>query len=155
MSDTESYSGSCLCGAIRFRLTPPTLFCAHCYCRFCRQAHGAAFVTWTGVPESSFDIEQGEEQLSWFASSRQSQRGFCSRCGTTLLFKSTLAPGEIHIARACIEAEIDREPQAHVFCDHKVDWISITDELPRLDRNSESLIKYQQVEPLPEAEGRE
>ena len=151
MSDPETYTGSCLCGAVRFRLTPPTLFCAHCHCRYCRQAHGAAFVTWTGVPESRLDLEQGEELLTWFASSRQSRRCFCSRCGTTLFFTSTLAPGEVHIARACIEGEIDRVPQAHVFCDHQVDWISITDQLPRLDSSSEALVKYQQVEPLPAA----
>jgi hypothetical protein len=101
MSEPKTYPGRCQCGAIRFRITPPTLFCAHCHCRYCRQAHGAAFVTWVGVNEGQLDLEQGDEQLTWFASSRQSRRGFCSRCGGTLFFKSTLAPGETRSPGPC------------------------------------------------------
>jgi hypothetical protein len=41
--------GSCLCGAVRFEADLPTLFLCHCHCHWCRVAHGAAFVTWTGV----------------------------------------------------------------------------------------------------------
>jgi hypothetical protein len=147
-----TYSGQCQCGVIRFKITPPTLFCAHCHCRYCRQAHGAAFVTWVGVGEGQLDLEQGEQQLTWFASSRQSRRGFCSCCGSTLFFESTLAPGEIHIARASIDGDIDRNPQVHAFCDHQVDWFTISDGLPRLDSSSDSLVKYRQVTPLTESE---
>lgn len=46
--------GGCLCGAVRYVITLPTKWCAHCHCSMCRRAHGAAFVTWAGVPSQSF-----------------------------------------------------------------------------------------------------
>ena len=32
MSDAQRVPGACLCGAVRFTITLPTLFCAHCHC---------------------------------------------------------------------------------------------------------------------------
>lgn len=143
----DTISGSCLCGSVRFSVTPPTLFCAHCHCRFCRKAHGAALVTWFGAAEERFALDS-DEHLRWYQSSKQSRRGFCSRCGSTLLFTSKLAPGEVHIARAFVDGAIDREPMGHVFFDHHVDWLEITDELPRYDSSNEALAKYCQIEEL-------
>lgn len=144
MSD---FQGHCLCGAVAFRVTPPTLFCAHCHCGFCRLAHGAAFVTWVGVREDGFSFEQGEELMRWYQSSAQSRRGFCSRCGATMLYVSTLSPGEVHVARAYVVGEIDREPRAHVFFDHRVPWVTVNDELKKVGSDDPRLEKYRQVEP--------
>jgi hypothetical protein len=141
----DDFEGHCICGSVRFTVAPPTLFCAHCHCRFCRLAHGAPFVTWVGVPEEQFSFSRGEDLVTWHRSSQQSRRGFCSRCGSTMFYVSTLSPGEIHIARSQIEGEIDREPRAHVFFDQRVGWISVDDDLLRVDSESEVLAKYKQV----------
>ena len=146
MSDTPEFEGACLCGAVRFAARPPTLFCAHCHCCFCRGAHGAAFVTWVGVPEERFRILEGEDRLTWYASSNQGRRGFCSTCGSTMFYTSSLCPGEVHIARANVESRIDREPELHVFFDSRVDWFSCSDELVRLDSDSELLEQFKKVE---------
>lgn len=142
----ERYEGQCLCGAVRFAVTPPTLFCVHCHCRFCRTAHGAPLVTWAGVREDRFVYTAGEDLIHWYQSSPQSRRGFCSICGATLFYASSLSPGEIHVARALIEGEIDRAPQAHVFYDHRLLWFECTDELPKIDSSSKVLEKYQVVQ---------
>ena len=144
---SDNIHGSCLCGAVRYTATPPTLFCAHCHCRYCRRAHGAAFVTWLGVSESAFELTAGDDELRWYASSPQSRRGFCSVCGTTLFYSSTLNPDEIHIALATADGPIDQEPQAHVFSDHQVPWIQLGDDLPRYTNDSEELAKYREVDP--------
>ena len=142
----ERFEGHCLCGAVRFAITPPTLFCVHCHCRFCRAAHGAPLVTWAGAREDRFAYTAGEDLVRWYQSSPQSRRGFCSVCGSTLFYVSTLSPGEIHVARALIPGDIDRAPQAHVFFDHHQSWLECTDELPKIDSSSQILEKYQAVE---------
>ena len=139
------YHGQCLCGAVRFTIEPPSLFCAHCHCRSCRGAHGAAFVTWVGAADERFALSAGEDNLTWYESSEQSTRGFCTTCGTTLFYTSTLSPGEIHVALAAVEDTIDREPQAHVFHDHRVPWFRCTDGLPKIESTDPRLEKYTAV----------
>ena len=124
--------GGCLCGAIRFEVTPPTKWCAHCHCSLCRRAHGAAFVTWFGADRSSFELVTGADELSWYQSTPAARRGFCSRCGSTIFFESERWADEVHIALACMEDAIDRSPKTHVFYDSHVDWIELGDELQRL-----------------------
>ena len=144
MSETE---GSCLCGAVRFRATGPSLFCAHCHCAWCRKAHGAAFVTWIGWPEGSVAVTAAGDALVWFRSSEQSRRAFCSTCGTTLFYASTLCPGELHDARALVDGPVDRAPSAHIFTDQRVDWIELHDELPQVGGEKGALAKFRAVPP--------
>ena len=140
-----SFEGHCLCGSVRFSVRQPTIFCAHCHCRFCRMAHGAAFVTWVGVPEQQFTLAAGTELLSWYQSSIQSRRGFCSKCGSTMFYTSNVSPGEIHIARPYIDGDIGHDPEAHVFFDQRVHWITVSDSLPRITSDSTVLEKYKDV----------
>jgi hypothetical protein len=141
--------GGCLCGAVRFSVEPPTLFCCHCHCAWCRRAHGAAFVTWFGAAESRFALTAGEGRLKWYASSAPSERGFCDTCGTTMFFRSKLAPGEVHVALACVDGEIDRAPALHLFYEAHVPWYEPTDELPRYGREHPGLEKYQAIARAP------
>jgi hypothetical protein len=140
-----TYEGRCLCGQLRYSVGAPTLFCAHCHCRYCREAHGAAFVTWVGAALDRFAITAGEGLLRWYASSEQSERGFCANCGTTLFFRSTLCPGEMHVTRASLPGPIDREPQLHCFHDQRVAWAGATDDLPKYDTCDPGLAKYRAI----------
>jgi hypothetical protein len=151
--ESNEARGGCLCGAVRFTGQGPFLFCAHCHCHWCRRAHGAAFVTWLGVRDTSFALSSGASDLRWFASSEQSERGFCTKCGTTLFFRSTLAAGEVHVALACVESDlipIPMNPQSHVFYDARVPWIVMGDDLPKLDRDHAGIKKYQAIAKSPD-----
>jgi len=94
----------------------------------CQFAHGAAFVTWVGYPVDAVELK--EDFLQWYQSSEKAERGFCKACGTTLFFKSSKWPGELHIARALIEGELDREPEGHAHYDTHVAWVATDDDLP-------------------------
>jgi hypothetical protein len=145
MPPNDSITGGCLCGAVRYEADLPSLFCVHCHCRFCRRAHGAAYVTWFGVKEAGFRLTEGADALRWYASSKQSRRGFCAHCGTTLLFQSQVSPAEMHIALASADGPIDRAPTAHVFFDQRAAWLASGDDLPRLDSDSPHLAQYRNV----------
>ena len=132
MVDDSVCVGGCLCGAVRFEVTPPTKWCAHCHCTLCRRAHGAAFVTWFGVERDRFAVLSGEEHIAWYQSTPTARRGFCRRCGSTMFFEGERWPGEIHIALASMDGPIDRSPKAHVFFDRHVAWIVLGDDLKRL-----------------------
>ncbi len=131
MSD-PTIPGSCLCGAVRFSVTVPVRFAVHCHCSRCRKAHGAAFVTWVGVPDPGFRFDTGESEVGWYASSPEARRGFCRACGSPLFFRSTRWPGEVHVVRASLEGDPGMEPKAHVFADARVPWVTLGDDLPVL-----------------------
>lgn len=125
-------SGACLCGTVRFTITPPTLFCAHCHCTQCRRAHGAAFVTWVGVLKEQFAITAGGDQLSQYRSSPQGTRSFCRVCGSSLFFASLEHPDRVDVVLANLQGGVDRGPEMHVFFDDRAPWVAVGDALPRL-----------------------
>jgi hypothetical protein len=102
----------------------------------CRRAHGAAFVTWVGLAEDRARILDAEGTLRWHASSPGAQRGFCSRCGSPLFFRSTRWPGELHVALSLFDGPIDRAPQVHAYWDTHVEWFPFADDLPKKPGNS-------------------
>lgn len=128
-------TGHCLCGDIGFTAQLPSKWVAHCHCTRCQRAGGAAFVTWVGMDEHDCNIHDPHARLRWYRSSDQGERGFCNRCGSTLLFRSQRWPGELHITLANFNGPVDRAPEAHVFWDTRVPWVHLDsgDGLPRRD----------------------
>jgi hypothetical protein len=96
----------------------------------CQRAHGAPVVTWVGVEETRFRL-MPNHVLKWYASSTDSERGFCSACGSSLFFRSRRWPGQIHIVRSNIAGPIDASPSAHVYWDSHAQWFEFEDKLPR------------------------
>lgn len=130
MPNPPVIKGQCLCGAIEFEVTPPSLWAAHCHCTQCRRSHGAAFVTWFGIAECRLHIHDDQNLLHWHQSSAAARRGFCRDCGSRLFFQSSRWPGEMHITLASLLTPLDREPTAHVFWDSHVAWAPTVDQHP-------------------------
>ena len=126
-------SGSCACGAVRYRIALPPRWVAHCHCSMCRRAQGAAFVTWAGADEAGFVLDSGAGGLQRHRSSPEAVRSFCGRCGTPLFFQSTRWPGEVHVTLATLDDAAGLEPQQHVHWSDRVAWVHCGDGLPRSD----------------------
>ena len=132
----RTVAGSCLCGAVRFAIEPPVLFCAHCHCTMCRRAHGAAYVTWVGVPYARLRVVAGEERLVRHRSSEHGTRSFCGGCGSSLFCESTNHPDWIDVVLANLEGDVGVAPQAHFYFDDRADWVRVADDLPRFGGKS-------------------
>jgi hypothetical protein len=131
MSSESKAFGSCACGAVKYEVTLPARFCVHCHCRQCRRMHGAAFVTWFGVPIPQFRVS-GQQELRWFKAVEASRRSFCGKCGTPMFFVGAQWPGEVHVTRASLVHEADISPRFHIYFDQHVPWFPFEDSLPRL-----------------------
>lgn len=136
MTSPPFASGSCLCGAVRFRVRLPTQACVHCHCSLCRKHHAAGYVAWFTLGEERLEMTRGEEVLGRYRSSEHGERTFCTRCGTSLFFRSSKRPGEVDVPLALMDEPIDREPQLHIHFDHRAPWVVIGDSLPRLGGES-------------------
>lgn len=81
---TETHSGGCQCGAVRYAIEGPLGHSGFCHCRMCQKAFGSLGAPLVSVPHAQFRWTRGEPGV--FLSSPIVQRGFCRDCGTPLTF---------------------------------------------------------------------
>lgn len=121
---TESFQGSCLCGAVKYETLTPPKAVSHCHCQQCRKSHGAAFASYGSVPRSDLRICTGMAHISAFRSSESVVRQFCSRCGASLFWSRD--HGEysdwISIALGTLDSAFASPKQKHIHLESKAPW---------------------------------
>jgi len=82
---TETITGGCLCGAVRFIYDGEVGSATYCHCADCRRVTGGAYVLSVRLAADRFDVE-GDTQSHTKAgdSGRAITRHFCPQCGTPL-----------------------------------------------------------------------
>lgn len=125
------HRGSCLCGAVSFEVSgalhPPDA----CHCASCRKQSGHFWVS-TNVPREAFTLH-GAEHLTWFHASAKVRRGFCSRCGSFLLW-DPLGVDVIAVAMGAFEQPTGTSLEKHIFVTEKGDYYELGDGLPQHPR---------------------
>lgn len=127
----EVILGRCHCQKVIFEVTKPTDFCSHCHCESCRRTHGAAFVTWTSVPNQQLEIVAGQELVKEYESSPGIKWKSCGNCFSPLFQTTYKTPDRTYITVASLVGELDRLPDSHVSFEEHVKWININDGLPQ------------------------
>ena len=125
------YTGSCLCGGVKFEIDGELEPIQMCHCIQCRKAQGTAFVTNIPVQESVFRLVSGQDLLSSFESSPGKQRVFCKRCGSPVLSKTTALPGVVRVRAGTLDGDLNTRPAFHIYTDFKANWFDIQDDLPQ------------------------
>ena len=81
------YTGSCLCGAVHYRIDGDIERTSKCWCTMCQKQHGAAFGPYANVATSVFRVTQGLDAITRYASSAGVERTFCKICGANLTWQ--------------------------------------------------------------------
>jgi hypothetical protein len=123
----DVHTGSCLCGAVRFEVAGSLPGPDACHCTQCRKFSGHYFVS-TDVPRSAVTIH-GVDNLTWFWTD-EVRRGFCSRCGASLLWDAGTMD-TIGIAMGAFDPPTGTRLAVHVFVANKGDYYDITDGVPQ------------------------
>lgn len=116
--------GGCLCGAVRFTVTERPLGVVDCHCSQCRRFHGhtGAYIT---VPRAAVTMESGDT-LVWYRSSAHAERGFCSRCGSSLFWRGDGEP-LVDVAAGALDQPTGLTTVRHIHTASKPDYYAITD----------------------------
>jgi hypothetical protein len=118
-------TGSCLCGAIRFKVSGPMRPVVACHCQQCRKASGH-HVAATSAARGNITVE-GEPK--WYQSSPQARRGFCGTCGSNLFWDG---PGEnLSIFAGTLDGPTGLILRGHIYCADKGDYYALDDGLPQ------------------------
>ena len=119
----ETYTGGCLCGAVRYEAKGEPLYCGHCYCGDCRKASGSGFVPFMGFAASAVRFS-GETRVftTRAANGGAADRNFCPVCGG-LVFGGIVGQVEQHTIYAGTLDDPSRfHPTMAIFNRGRPDW---------------------------------
>lgn len=120
-------TGGCHCGAVKFEVTLNDLNVHVCHCSICLKIGGAPSLA-LGC-SGDWTIE-GEENLKWYDSSDYAQRGFCTTCGTHMLFR--MKDGSYYgLGAGNIDDQSGLKIAEHIFVDSKPPYYEFADDTPR------------------------
>lgn len=135
MSDvTPDVTGSCLCGAVAFKIAGRLRDVVACHCGQCQRSHGHyGAYSRSATDDVAFTEQRG---LKWYRSSEHADRGFCAECGSSLFWRP-LNGSHIAVAAGCLDNAPDLKLVGHIFCDDIPDYYSLNDDLPKFPGSSD------------------
>lgn len=132
MMQQQAITGSCLCGAVRFEITPPSTGFRYCHCSRCRKATGAAHAANLFLPERQFRWLSGEALVRRFdlPGAKRFAVSFCTRCGTRMPHRITGTENML-IPVGVLDGKPDIQPDSSIFWGSKAVWFIETQALPK------------------------
>ena len=135
MSESETAGdrlrGQCLCGAVRFEVDVPERTYSICHCSMCRR--------WSGGPLMSVHCPEprtewlNDEGLTWYQGTPWAQRGFCSRCGSSLFWRLAQEPeGMLIVSIDALDGAAGFALDRHIYSDAKPDRYDFADDCARV-----------------------
>lgn len=129
---SESLTGGCNCGAVRFEITEPLLSARYCHCTRCQRRTGTAASANAVVAPGSFRILQGEEQLKAWTPDDGHEKWFCRECGSAIFTRDPADHSKLGIRMGAIDGDPGVRPSIRQFVAYAASWESIPDDgLPR------------------------
>ena len=136
MTDQQTLSGGCNCGAVRYALAGAPLAVIACHCTSCRRQSGAAFSVNLIVRADAMSVEGG--LASYMDPDTESgapiQRQFCAACGSPIRSVPTAAPKMIALKAGSLDAPEAFAPAMHIWTRSALPWVTIPDGLPRFEK---------------------
>jgi hypothetical protein len=133
---SQSQTGGCQCGAVRFRIDGNIGTASVCHCRMCQKAFGSLYAPLVSLGKAAITWTRGSPAT--FQSSNFATRGFCSACGTPLTYD---APDGLALAIGAFDDPRDIVPATQFGLEAKLPY---TDTIP-------SLPNHQTLDDLKEA----
>lgn len=134
VGDGEVLEGGCLCGAIRYRLTGPSLFVSQCCCRDCQKATGTGHTTIVGVDRRQLAVDGSPASYTSAGDTGgEVTRHFCGTCAGRLYTSGTL-PGDCVMVQAGSLDDPDAvSPQSVIYMKDAVSWDRFDPDLPQFE----------------------
>ena len=129
-----TWSGGCLCGALRYRAEADPVRVVICHCRICHRMSGAPMLCFVHFPAGAFTWLSGVPMR--YRSSPHAERGFWPRCGSTLTMHEPVIADRVQVTLGSLDEPGAVRPEDHVWAEQQLPWLRIDDDLPRFARIS-------------------
>ena len=128
-------AGGCACGAVRYESGGDVEFSFHCHCRKCQRAtgggHSSAFTLDREHVHLTGKIEYYEQSAD---SGHPTYSGFCPRCGSPILSKTSRFPDRLYLHAATLDDPSLFEPKFVVYEEAAQPWDHIDPGLTSANR---------------------
>jgi hypothetical protein len=128
--ESTKVTGGCLCGAIRYNAEAFLEIVYYCHCRSCQRSTGQPAEI--GVLIKSGTLTYSGSEPKYYDSSEFGQRGFCSECGSRLVWRSRDPADDwaLNVSVGSLDKPELARPRLHMFVDEKISWYDPQDDLP-------------------------
>lgn len=101
---TDSTTGGCACGAVRYRFAGEPVVTYKCYCTHCQRAGGSGYLPIMWVAARYFDVLSGKLRFYYAEgdAGRKVGRGFCTECGSPV-YGEIKVPGIVPVIASSLD----------------------------------------------------
>ena len=120
-------TGGCLCGAIRYSISPAPTTVIACHCTHCRKISGAGSSHNAAVPTSSVTITAGKPKMfiDTAASGNRLKRFFCADCGSSLYSQREKMPEMMILKVGTLDDASGLKMAINVWTDSALPWMHV------------------------------
>lgn len=137
---SESYTGGCACGAIRYDIAAEPIFSNDCQCRDCQHTSGTGHGSYLTFPRRA-DVKLTGKATHWAVaadSGNVKTRGFCPACGSPVYLTFAAMPELFTIHAASLDDPGRYQPQAVTYTARGHGW----------DRVDPALRSFEKMPPM-------
>ena len=117
------FSGSCLCGSVKYSISSELDSFYFCHCKQCRKITGSAFAANILVKPVQIEWHEGVQKLRRFdcPGTKSYTKVFCTECGSGLPFLNE--SGEtIFIPAGSLDENPGISPELNIFWSDRAEW---------------------------------
>jgi hypothetical protein len=128
----EPLIGGCLCGDIRYQITPPALFVSQCCCKDCQKATGTGHTTIVGIHKDQLRLHGAPATYTNTGETGgKVTRHFCGRCAGRLYTSGDLPGDYIMVQAGSLDDPGQVTPQNAIYAKDKVSLDQLDPALPQ------------------------
>ncbi|NRR30227.1 GFA family protein [Oxalobacteraceae bacterium] len=132
---SETYTGGCACGAIRYEISGEPVFSNDCQCRDCQRESGTGHGSHlTFLREGVKLTGEGSHWDMLADSGNMKTRYFCASCGTPVYLTFSAMPQFFSVRAASLDDPGRYRPQVVTYRARGHDWDKVDPALAQFDR---------------------
>lgn len=129
----DQATGSCLCGAVRFRVHGAFEHFFLCYCSRCRKGSGSAHAANVFASDATVEWLSGEEKVRVFElPATRHAKCFCSVCGSALP-RASAGRGLVVVPAGSLDTPLKIRADARISYASRADWVDELDCVETID----------------------
>ncbi|MBB6481781.1 GFA family protein [Spirochaeta isovalerica] len=125
------YSGSCLCGNIKFEIHGTFESFFFCHCKSCRKDTGSAHGANLFSSRAELKWLKGEKEVKTFDYENSGHiKSFCPNCGSALP-NLQMENKLVVVPAGSLDSDVDIKPTGHIYLEEKANWDENLERVPQ------------------------